>query len=140
MLNLYDRLYKEAILGDCLFRRYAAAIVFQNEILGIGHARTVDGNKCVTCKRMEKIRKYGEISEFFEDCDVIHAELCAILDCENKSKLEGAEIYLLGICCDGMHIYTKAFPCPNCYKVIQYVGIVAINVFTNESEIIRYEV
>lgn len=140
MLKLYNQLYQEAVWGSCTYRKYAAAVVANNEIIGIGHARTVDGKKCENCERLRKINKYGEISEFFEDCNVIHAEICAILDCKDKSKLAGAELYLLGIDSDGVSIYKDAFPCANCYKVIQYVGIVAINVYIDRSNLKKYEV
>lgn len=138
--QLYEQLYEKATLGSCTFRKYAAAIVSQKETIGIGYARTVDGNICRECKRLAKIQEYGEISEFFEDCNVIHAEICAILDCKNKEKLIDADIYLLGICSDGISIYKEAFPCPNCLKVIQYVGINTVNVFWDKDTIKRYEV
>lgn len=141
MSKLYAQLYKEAALGNCTFRKYAAAVVTHNKIIGIGHARTVDGKECKNCERLKKIGQYGKVSEFFEDCNVIHAEVCAILDCRNKEKLKEAELYLLGICCnDGGSIYQKAFPCPNCLKIIQYVGITAVNVYLNEFTWKRYEV
>lgn len=139
MIDLFEQLHKEATRGNCTFRKYSAAVVNNNRIIGIGHARTVDGKKCESCERLRKIKKYGKISEFFEDCNVIHAEICAILDCKDKEQLVGAELYLLGIDSAG-YIYIDAFPCANCYKVIEYVGIATINVYTDKSNLKRYEV
>ena len=135
--EVFDILFEKASQGSCMYRKYAAAIVYNNKVIGVGYARTVTGEKCANCPRMEKMRKYGEISEFFEVCRVIHAEISAILNCKTSPK--GASLYLLGINEIG-DVYKGAFPCDNCLKVIQYVGISKIYVFKERDSVISYEV
>lgn len=138
--TLFSKLYSEALKGSCLYRKYAAAIVKNGVVLGIGHAQTVSDSSCIACNRMDKIQKYGKISEFFEDCPVVHAEVCAILNTNRRADLKGSELYLIGVIVKDGSIYEKAFPCANCYHVIQYSGIQAVNVFQSNMSIIRTEV
>ena len=138
--ELFSMLYSEALKGSCLYRKYAAAIVKNRTVLGIGHAQTANDSSCIVCNRMDKIQKYGEISEFFEECPVIHAEVCAILNTNQRSDLKGSELYLLCVVVKDGSVYEKAFPCPNCYHVIQYSGIQAINVFQANMSTLRTEV
>lgn len=138
--KLFSTLYSEALKGSCLHRKYAAAIVKNGMVLGIGRAQTVNGSSCVVCDRMEKIQKYGEISEFFEECPVVHAEVCAILNTNQKADLKKSELYLLGVIVKDGSVYKDAFPCPNCYRMIQYSGIQAINIFQSNMSICRTEV
>lgn len=138
--DLFSILYNEALKGSCLYRKYAAAIVKNETVFGIGHAQTVNNTPCIVCNRMDKIQKYGEISEFFEECPVVHAEVCAILNTNQRTDLKGSELYLLGIVVKDGSVYEKAFPCPNCYHVIQYSGIQAVNVFQSNMSILRTEV
>ena len=138
--NLFSEMYIEASKGSCLYRKYSAAIVKGTKVVSIGYAQNIDGSKCNSCKRFEKIKKHGNISEFFEDCSVIHAEAGAILNCNKKSDLIGGDLYLLGVNSTDGSIYSDAFPCNNCLKIIQYVGIKHICVFQSNKEIISYEV
>lgn len=138
--DLFSILYKEALKGSCFFRKYAAAIVKNGTVYGIGHAQTANDTPCVVCNRMDKILKYGKISEFFEDCPVVHAEVSAILNVNSRTKLKGSELYLLGIAVKDGSIYEEAFPCPNCYHVIQYSGIQSINIFQSDMTVLRTEV
>lgn len=138
--DLFSILYSEALKGSCLYRKYAAAIVKNGAVFGIGHAQTANSSPCIVCDRIDKIQKYGKISEFFEDCPVVHAEICAILNTNQRTDLYGSELYLLGVVVNDGSVYEKAFPCPNCYHVIQYSGIQAINVFQSNMSILRTEV
>lgn len=138
--SIFDLLYSNALNGSCLHRKYAALLVNHDNILSVGYATTVNGDKCNTCPRNEHIRKYGKISEFFEQCPVIHAEICAILNCKMPDQIQGSDLYLLGILGDNQSIYREAFPCENCMKVIRYVGIRKIKVFQTKKSLIFYEV
>lgn len=138
--DLFSILYNEALKGSCLYRKYAAAIVKNETVFGIGHAQTVNKAPCIVCNRMDKIQKYGEISEFFEECPVVHAEVCAILNTNQRTDLKGSELYLLGVVVKDGSVYEKAFPCPTCFHVIQYSGIQAINTFQSNMSILRTEV
>lgn len=138
--KIYEILYGKAINGSCMYRKYAAMLVNNNQILSVGYATTINGDKCNNCPRNELISKYGNISEFFESCRVIHAEICAILNCKKLDEVRGSDLYLLGILNDNHKIYESAFPCENCLKVIQYVGIRRINVFSSINTMSSYEV
>ena len=137
--EIYAVLYNEAILGSCMYRKYAAAIKKDDNIIGVGHAQTADASPCTECERFLKIQTYGKISEFFEFCNVIHAEICAMLNCKSRDEIPGSELYLLGLNSDGS-IYSGAFPCDLCYRTIKYQGIKAINVFESNKKIVRSEV
>lgn len=136
--EIFDELYNKALQGSCMYRKYASAIVKDGRMISVGYASTLNGEKCVDCPRLEKMKKHGEVSEFFESCRVIHAEVSAILNCFATS-LKGASIYLLGITDTG-DIYQNAYPCENCLKIIQYVGISRIYVFKERGQVVSYEV
>lgn len=136
--EIFDVLYKKALQGSCMYRKYASAIVKNERIISVGYASTLNGEKCVNCPRLEKMQKHGEVSEFFESCRVVHAEVSAILNCDTFS-LSGASIYLLGISENG-EIYQNAYPCENCLKIIQYVGISKIFVFKERERVVCTEV
>lgn len=136
--EIFDILYHNALMGSCMYRKYAAAIVKENTIKSVGYAKTINGEKCVDCPRLQKMHKYGEVAEFFEVCRVVHAEVSAILNCDTRT-LKNASIYLLGISEIGK-IYKNAFPCENCIRIIQYVGISKIYVFTERGRVECHEV
>lgn len=137
--HILEVLYKEAMLGNCLHRKYAAAIVRDGMIVSINHARTINGKDCTRCVRYEKIKEYGKISEFFEVCNVVHAEVCAILECDRR-KLPESDLFLLGLDTIDNSVYSSAFPCENCLKVIKFVGIKHLCIFTSKTEYAVYEV
>jgi len=137
---IFSLLFNDAQKGSCMFRKYAAAVVKNGKILGHGYATTVDGNKCIDCPREEKFQQYGEISEFFEVCPVIHAEVCAVLDCGNIKAVRDSDLFLLGLQCPDNSIYNSAFPCNNCLRFLMYTGIRRIVVFQDNLTTIMYEV
>lgn len=130
--DLYHILYTTALNGSCMFRKYAALLIKDNQIISVGVATTLDGRKCEDCPRFELIKKYGNIAEFFESCRVVHAEVSAILNCKNLSEAQGSDLYLLGISEDTQSVYQSAYPCNNCMRIIKYVGIRRIYVFQSE--------
>ncbi|MCM1222339.1 MAG: cytidine deaminase [Lachnospiraceae bacterium] len=137
--TIYSLLFAEAKKGNCLFRKYSAAIVKNSHVISLGYAQTTNGKNCIKCERFDMIKKYGKISEFFEYCSVVHAEISAILNVKNRDDLVGGDLYLLGIY-DDDKVYDKAYPCKNCIKIIKYVGIKNIYVMQSNMQFIKYEV
>lgn len=138
--KIYSMLFNEAKKGNCLFRKYSAAIVKNSHIICLGYAQTNNGMNCIKCERFDMIEKYGKISEFFEYCSVVHAEVSAILNSKKRDDLVNSDLYLLGIYGDDDRIYDKAYPCENCMKIIKYVGVKNIYVIQSNKQFIKYEV
>lgn len=138
--DLYNFLYSQALSGSCMHRKYAAAIVKNGMLLGHGFATTIDGQKCITCPRQSKMKEHGEVAEFFEVCNVIHAEVCAILDCKNIESIRESSLFLLGISVPDNQIYENAYPCSNCLKLIKYTGVARIHVFQKNQSTLCFEV
>jgi len=55
---------------------------------------------------------------------VVHAEVNAIVDCARR-----------GVCCKGAILYTNAFPCSNCSKVIAQSGLTKVIIHKEYEEL-----
>lgn len=130
--SIYEQAHAMALESHCIYRGYGVVVASNDCVIATGYAHVLLGRPCYElscCPRRELIDRFGEISEFFEKCRVIHAEMDAILNAENPRDLEGSTLYLLGIERPGNRLYSGAFPCSVCLRHIVKVGIRTIAVF-----------
>ncbi len=138
---IYKCLNQRAQLSDCIIRKYSAAIVKNDQIIGLGHSNIPYGVKCSEsncCIREGLQNEYGDNFDFFEICPVIHAEMAAILSCDIITECKNASLYLLGINQDKT-IHKGAFPCSICLRHIVHIGIDTIRVIQSEKELCEYK-
>jgi dCMP deaminase len=79
--------------------------------------------------------KYSKQAEFFEVCQVIHAEMDALIKMNHDQMTNHTKIYLLGIDNAAEHIYTNAAPCEICRKLLIELGFTCIFVFQSSTEV-----
>ncbi len=141
--EIFTALSKIANKSCCKYRKYGALIIKNYELLSSGYANVPRGLGCsisLTCPRENAQTELCQDAEFFERCRVIHAEMDAILNCQDTSKLAGSDLFLLGLISKNDDIYKNAFPCSLCLRHIIKVKIQTISVFVSPGELISYDV
>ena len=133
----------EAVLAcsTCLWRKYGAVIVKDDEIISTGYNGPPRGirNCCDTGYCYSEYRKipHGEMGEMYEYCRAFHAEFNAIS--ASRQEMTGATLYLAGQDADGSPI-AGIKPCLFCYRLIVNAGISAIITREADGVISRKEV
>ncbi len=137
--DLYDRAIEYINKSTCIYRSYCAIIVDEqgNHTFGYNYAPSTykDCKKLNHCHRKEMQKKYCEEAEFFEVCQVIHAEMDVLLKISSDIKISKSSFFLLGINNDTGSIYKDASPCELCKKLLISKGFNDIFVFQSRNEI-----
>ena len=126
-----DKAESEAIKGTCLKRNYGCVIVKDNELLSVGHTRSLGA--CREC-----VRKNCPAGQGYEKCPSVHAEQMALIRADGNN-VYGATLYLVGLESPVLNYTEFPEPCHHCKKMIIEAGITNVVIRLDEDEFIEID-
>ena len=138
-----NEIYQKAMIfirqSTCLHRSYCAIIINPDGSSSFGYSHApISYINCKAenkCKRDEFKSKFSQVAEFFEECQVIHAEMDVIVNLKSNEVTDASRIYLLGIDNSKNTVHKSAFPCEICKKLLIEIGFNRIFIFQTEYEL-----
>lgn len=118
------------ITKSCLKRNYGCVIVKNGKIISAG--KTITPSKVKSCHELGYCHrdKVGGVSNEYNYCLTCHAEQEALIY-SNLIDLEGSTLYLVCLDYKTGNVYSNAYPCNICRKMISRAKIKQIVIRTS---------